>query len=298
MPEIQHWDTYTVIAVSILIMLGFSLWGFRHRVKVAYIILIWLPFLTILFIGYLRITSGEKMNKDLWIKGIVAVVKVFADTTEALGHARITDAGDDYQKILSLHTQWLEEMFYVAHMRTLRRLPGTADKLYRVIDPPPGIDKDGEIDDMEEAGDNYGTPCDEWFEYYQKGFDGEVAVDENIGNRKSAHFITIIVPLQDTRVSDRFGNPYTEAILEVDIRKDMRADVIRLLHFVLLRSYAIVIGLYLIVLFVITFLASNSAKLRRTNAALIAAQQRAEFLAKVKSKFLADMGKEITTPLR
>ncbi|MDR3182004.1 MAG: response regulator [Planctomycetaceae bacterium] len=314
----QYWDLGIIIAAAAILMTAFTVWlMYRLRVKAAYAALVWVPFLVIVLTGYAHTVREEKASLELWIDNIKTAAKVFALTSESLGHAQLTDLKDDnqqkiYQRLLALQTQWREEIPFAASIYTLKRIPGTPDRCFFAVSCPSGVNKDGEIDESNEAGNAFGTPCNEWSDALQRGFDGAMVVAEKVAagsrhnkkdsdkkdsDKKDGGLVTVIVPLHDLRVSDRFGHPYTEAVLGIDVFKDSWSGIAGRLHVVLVQTLITYLVLYAAIVATVSFVIVGLQKLWRANAGMLAAQLHTEQLTKAKSNFMAAMSKEISTAL-
>ncbi|MDR3234968.1 MAG: response regulator [Planctomycetaceae bacterium] len=297
----QYWDIGIIITVAVILMAAFTAWMIRLRVKPSYTALVWIPFFIIIFTGYSHIISEEQANSKLWVNNLETTAKVLAAATESLGHAQLTDLTDEnqkkiYQHLLDLQTKWCDDIPFIAYIYTLRRIPGTVNKCCWVISCPADVNKDNKFDGHNESGEDFGSPYDEWFDVYQKGFDGETAIDENVHSPQYGDFVTVVVPLHDLRIPDR-EHPYTEAILGIDVFKSDWNRIAERLHAVLLQTFIIHLLLYAAVVATVSVIVVNLQKLKKAAAGTLAAQMRAEHLTQAKSNFMSVMNKEITTPL-
>jgi signal transduction histidine kinase/ActR/RegA family two-component response regulator len=257
----------------------------------------WLLFFVFLYVGLTKAANEEETYHRTRQNTLRSVALSFATATEMAGHSKITKetkmSDPLYTNIRDLHAAWCKDVPFVAYIYTLRLREKSFNKLDFIVSCPSDVNDDHQIQGKLEEGEALFQPYDEWFEVFQKGFDGKTEIDENLYSPEyGGNFIVVTTPLRDPN-----NRRYIEAILCVDFHREQWDELYRRVQFASAQFLALILSLYLASLYFISITQSAFRKVSKTNGELTAAKKTADTVAKAKSDFLANMSHEIRTPM-
>ncbi|MDR1963849.1 MAG: response regulator [Planctomycetaceae bacterium] len=295
--QIFQWNLLVIVLAAVFCMTAISVWLFRNQYRLPHLLGIWCFFLMILIVGSWRAYHEERVFHETWKNMLLGMTRSFAAATETMGHAKIspeTSPNDPvYRQILNLHAEWCRDIPIVAYIYTLRRRNDKTNAVYWIVSCESDINRDNKIEGHTEVGENLYQPYNEWFEIYQKGFDGNITLDENVTSTQyGTTFVTAVAPLRDPE------NPeYVEAILGVDFRVDKWDQMVGQIRLTTSQSLILLLVLYLISIYLIAILQRAVSRLTETNRELVTAKKAADAATRAKNDFLANMSHEIRTPM-
>ncbi|MDR1268368.1 MAG: response regulator [Planctomycetaceae bacterium] len=306
--QIFQWNIVIIVLAAVLVMVAVNVWLWRNHYRSVHLIGSWFLFLILTMFGSWQAYNEERVFRETWKNMLVGITNSFADTTEIMGHIKIspeTSPEDPvYLNIRNLHAQWCKKIPLVAHVYTLRLRSDKANAVSWVVCCEADKNENHRIDKLEETGKNLYQPCDEWLEIYRKGFDGNIALDEldqsdksnklskNVHSTRNGNFITVTAPLRDLEHPE-----FVEAILGIDFRTDQRDQVIRQIRWASSQSLIILLALYLTSIYLIAVFHRAVSRLTETNQELINTKKSTDAAAKVKNDFLANMNHDIRTQM-